>query len=52
MKRTVSTALAGVFIGGILATAQWFSHALLPWVIGFMLACLAANMRALGTGEG
>jgi hypothetical protein len=44
--RILSTALAALLLGGILAVAQWYSPALLPWVTGFMLACLAANLRA------
>jgi hypothetical protein len=43
-SKIASTALAAVVIGGILAAAQWYSPALLPWVTGFMLACLAANL--------
>lgn len=46
-SRILSTALAGVLIGGILAISQWYSPALLPWVLGFMLACLAANLRGV-----
>lgn len=43
--RLLSTALVGLLIGGILAAAQWCSPALLPWVVGFMFACIAANLR-------
>jgi hypothetical protein len=46
MRHVFSTALAGLITGAILAAAQWVSPALLPWVIGFMLACIAANLRA------
>lgn len=45
ISRILSTALAAMMIGGVLAAAQWYSPALLPWAIGFMLACLAANLR-------
>jgi hypothetical protein len=47
ISRMLSTALAALLIGGLLAAAQWYSPALLPWVIGFMLACLAANLRGV-----
>lgn len=47
MSRVLSTALAAALLGGILAAAQWYSPALLPWVTGFMLACIAANLRGV-----
>lgn len=43
--RTVSTALAGLVIGAILWAAQTCAPTLFPWVVGFMLACIAANLR-------
>lgn len=40
-------AAAGLVIGGILSAANWYSAALLPWVVGFMLATLAGNLRVV-----
>jgi hypothetical protein len=45
-RHIISTVMSALVIGAILATAQWYSPALLPWVLGFMLACIAANLRA------
>jgi hypothetical protein len=47
MTRIFSTALAGLVLGGILYAAHSYSPALLPWVTGGMLACLAVNLRTL-----
>ena len=47
MVRVISTVIAGLMIGGILSVAQWASPSLLPWVVGFMIACLASNVRQL-----
>jgi hypothetical protein len=47
MRTVISTALVGLILGEILALAQSYSPSLLPWIIGFMIACLAANIRTL-----
>lgn len=46
MRHLISTALAVLVVGGILAAAQAYSDRLLPWVVGLMLVCIAANLRA------
>lgn len=44
--RLFSTAGAAIVIGGILYIPHRYAPDLVPWVTGFMLACLAANLRA------
>lgn len=47
MHQVILTTLVGLFAGGLLALANWYSPALMPWVIGFMVACLAVNLKTL-----
>lgn len=41
-----STIIAGLIVGAILTAAQWISPLLMPWVLGYMIACLAKNLRS------
>jgi hypothetical protein len=44
LKHYLTYAAAGLIIGGLLKIAEFFG--VLPWALGFMLICLAGNMRA------
>lgn len=50
MRGITNVVVSGLGIGAILAVAQYYSQALLPWVLGFMLACLTHNITLMIKG--
>lgn len=45
--RFFSTLGAGLMLGSLLYIPHHYAPDLMPWAIGFMLACLAANTRTM-----
>ncbi len=41
----IHKALVGIILGAILAAAQWYSPALLPWVVGWCIGVGMSNLR-------